>query len=81
MTESGRAVIFSSIVLVFGFAVLCFGSFTTVIYVGMFGSIIMTLALLGDLIFLPAILYLADGSDDIAENIGVVTESEGASHA
>lgn len=64
MRESGRAVVFSSIVLVSGFSVLCFGSFTTVIYVGMFGAIIMSLALVGDLIVLPAILYLIDGSDD-----------------
>jgi len=63
MNESGRAVVFSSLVLVFGFSVLCFGSITTVIYVGLFGAIIMSLALLGDLIFLPAILYLIDGSE------------------
>ncbi len=80
MTESGRAVIFSSIVLVFGFAVLCFGSFTTVIYVGLFGSIIMTLALLGDMIFLPAILYLADGSDDVVSNESPKANQQGASH-
>lgn len=64
MNESGRAVVFSSMVLVFGFSVLCFGSFTTTIYVGLFGSIIMSLALLGDMIFLPAILYLVDGHDE-----------------
>ncbi len=66
MRESGRAVVFSSIVLVSGFSVLCFGSFTTVIYVGMFGAIIMSLALVGDLLVLPAILYLIDGPDDVA---------------
>lgn len=65
MNESGRAVVLSSMVLVCGFSVLCFGSFTTVIYVGLFGSIIMSLALLGDLIFLPAILYLVDGNDEL----------------
>ena len=64
MNESGRAVVFSSLVLVFGFSVLCFASFTTIIYVGLFGSIIMTLALIGDLVVLPAILYWADGSED-----------------
>ncbi len=62
MRESGRGVVFSSMVLVLGFGVLCFGSFTTIIYVGMFGSIIMALALLGDLLFLPALLYLVDGN-------------------
>lgn len=64
MNESGRAVIFSSLVLVFGFSVLCFASFTTIIYVGLFGSIIMTFALVGDLVVLPAILYWADGSEE-----------------
>ena len=64
MNESGRAVVFSSIVLVSGFSVLYFASFTTVIYVGLFGAIIMSLALLGDLLVLPAILYLVDGNHD-----------------
>lgn len=67
MRESGRAVVFSSLVLVLGFSVLCFASFTTVIYVGLFGSIIMALALLGDLMFLPALLYLVDGNDTEAD--------------
>ncbi len=64
MNESGRAVLFTSMVLIFGFSVLIFGSFTTVINVGLFGSIIMSLALVGDLIFLPAILYYVDGDAD-----------------
>lgn len=64
MNESGRAVVFSSIVLVSGFSVLCFASFTTVIYVGLFGAIIMSLALVGDLLVLPAILYLVDSKHD-----------------
>ena len=68
MNESGRAVVFSSIVLVFGFSVLCLGSFTTVVNVGLFGSIIMSLALLGDLLFLPAILYLVDGTGEASED-------------
>lgn len=69
MRDAGRAVVFSSLVLVLGFSVLCFGSFTTVIYVGLFGSIIMSLALLGDLLFLPALLYLVDGSaEDVKSN-------------
>lgn len=72
MNESGRAVVFSSIVLVSGFSVLCFGSFTTVIYVGLFGAIIMSLALIGDLLVLPAILYLVDGQDEKPiEQLGV----------
>jgi predicted RND superfamily exporter protein len=68
MHESGRAVVFSSVVLVCGFSVFCFGSFTTFIYVGLFGAIIMSLALIGDLVFLPAILYLIDGSGEESVN-------------
>ncbi|MEX0964609.1 MAG: MMPL family transporter [Pseudohongiellaceae bacterium] len=69
MNESGRAVVFSSLVLVFGFSVLCFASFTTIIYVGLFGAIIMSLALIGDLIMLPAILYWADGTEEEPQRV------------
>jgi len=61
MNESGRAVIFSSIVLVLGFTVLTAASFVPIALIGFFGAIIMALALLGDLLFLPAILYTLDG--------------------
>jgi predicted RND superfamily exporter protein len=68
MNESGRAVIFSSAVLIVGFSVFCLASFTTIIYVGLFGSIIMFLALVGDLILLPAILYWVDGDEPAHES-------------
>ena len=62
MHGSGRAVVFSSMILVLGFSVFSLASFTTIILLGLLGSAIMTFALLGDLLFLPAILYLIDGS-------------------
>lgn len=61
MTEAGRAVVFTSIVLVSGFSVMLLGSFIPYIYTGLFAATIMALALVGDLIFLPALLYLVDG--------------------
>ncbi len=61
MTESGRAVIFSSIVLVLGFSVMLLGSFTPFIYTGLISAAVMTMALIGDLFFLPAILFVWDG--------------------
>lgn len=64
MTESGRAVVFTSIVLVSGFSVMLLGSFIPYIYTGMFAATIMALALLGDLIFLPALLYWIDGRSE-----------------
>ncbi|MFM1897112.1 MAG: hypothetical protein RLZZ385_2186, partial [Pseudomonadota bacterium] len=63
MHESGRAVVFSSVVLVLGFSVLTFANFVTIIQVGLFGAIIMFMALLADLLFLPAILYWIDDKD------------------
>ncbi|MEX0618095.1 MAG: MMPL family transporter [Pseudohongiellaceae bacterium] len=64
MRESGRAVVFTSLILVLGFGVLTFASFVPIILVGLFGSIIMLLALTGDLIFLPTILHAIDGGHD-----------------
>lgn len=64
MTESGRAVVFTSIVLVSGFSVMLLGSFIPYIYTGLFAATIMALALLGDLIFLPALLYWIDGRSE-----------------
>jgi predicted RND superfamily exporter protein len=61
MSEAGRAVIFSSIVLVLGFSVLTLGSFVPIIYVGLFSACIMFLALVGDLFVLPAMLHILDG--------------------
>ncbi|MCG8337860.1 MAG: MMPL family transporter [Proteobacteria bacterium] len=64
LTESGRAVIFSSIVLVLGFSVMLLGSFTPFIYTGLISAAVMVMALLGDLFFLPAILFVLDGRND-----------------
>ncbi len=61
MRRSGRALIFSSTVLVIGFSVFILASFTTMIHIGVFASLIMIFALLGDLFLLPAILYAVDG--------------------
>jgi predicted RND superfamily exporter protein len=68
MTESGRAVVFTSVVLVIGFSVMLLGSFIPYIQTGLFSATIMALALLGDLIVLPALLYLVDGRNDAARN-------------
>jgi len=76
MTESGRAVVYSSIILVLGFSVLTFASFIPIMYVGIFGAMIMLLAVLGDLIFLPAILYLVDGEEEVAQEDDVLNSSD-----
>lgn len=63
-TESGRAVVFTSFVLIIGFSVMLLGSFVPYIYVGLFAATIMALALIGDLIFLPAVLHWVDDEDE-----------------
>ena len=63
LNTSGKAVILTSIILVSGFSVMLFGSFISYIYVGLFSAMIMSFALIGDLIFMPALIYLFDGSD------------------
>ena len=68
MTESGRAVVFTSVVLVIGFSVMLLGSFIPYIQTGLFSATIMALALLGDLIVLPALLYLVDGRNEATRN-------------
>ena len=58
--KSGKAVIFTSLILVFGFSTMLFASLTPTILFGVFVSLIMALALLGDLLVLPALLHLFD---------------------
>ena len=58
--ESGKAVILTSLILVFGFSMMLFASLIPTILLGVFVSLIMALALLGDLLVLPALLHLLD---------------------
>ncbi len=60
ISEVGRALIFTSMILICGFSVLALGELKPVIYIGLFSSIIMGVALFADLVILPAFLYLLD---------------------
>ena len=42
---------------------MLFGALTPFVNIGIFTAVIMTLALLGDLIVLPALLYMFDSED------------------
>jgi len=66
--DSGLAVIITSIILVTGFSIMVLGSFIPYIHTGLFAAMIMALALAGDLIFIPAILFLLDKPKDISTN-------------
>ncbi|MDQ2078001.1 RND family transporter [Marinimicrobium sp. ABcell2] len=81
MTEAGRAVIFTSIILVSGFSVMLLGSFIPYIYTGLFAATIMALALVGDLIALPALLYWLDGEKEPDSEVSQQFSASEASHS
>jgi uncharacterized protein len=58
VTESGRAIIFTSLILYFGFSIMMLSSFVPNIYFGFFSGIILITALVTNLILLPAIMFL-----------------------
>lgn len=56
ITEVGRALSITSLVLAAGFGVLALGSFTPNIYLGLMSAVVIALALGADLVVLPAAL-------------------------
>ncbi len=58
VTNTGPALITTTIVLVCGFGTLTFGTFVPLIYFGLMTAVVLTTALLTDLTFLPALLML-----------------------
>lgn len=58
VTNTGPAVITTTVVLVFGFGTLTFGTFVPLIYFGLMTAVVLTTALVTDLTFLPALLML-----------------------
>ena len=58
--ESGKAVIFTSFILIFGFSVMLFASLVPTVLFGVFVALIMVFALLGDLLVVPALLFIFD---------------------
>lgn len=65
ITESGRAVVFSSMILISGFAMLMGSSFVPNIYFGFFAVIIIAIALIADLYLLPSAIYTIIRSNGI----------------
>ena len=63
MRHSGRAIVFTSVILMGGFWMLVFAHFKPIAYLGLISGLTIAFALLADLITLPAILYLVDGKN------------------
>jgi predicted RND superfamily exporter protein len=64
-TSVGTALIVTSLVLVAGFLSLMLSLFTTSVNMGMLTTLIILIALAGDLFFLPAILILVDRDEGV----------------
>jgi uncharacterized protein len=64
----GRALVASTLAIVCGFFTLCFSPFIPVVYFGVLSIVAMLAGLLGNLIILPALLFLfASGSNSSAQ--------------
>jgi len=68
LASSGQAVILTSAILIMGFGIFLFGSFVPYIYVGLFSAMIIFIALIADLYFLPALLFITDNHSTETDN-------------
>lgn len=57
-THAAPPIIYTSLVIALGFFVLCFSAFRPLMLFGLLSGIAMLSALLGDLVFLPALIFL-----------------------
>jgi predicted RND superfamily exporter protein len=62
MMDTGRPIIITSIVLCSGFLTLTLASFTPNIYFGLISSVVISLAVVADLVLLPAVLVILNES-------------------
>lgn len=58
MHETGRPILLTSAILAAGFGVLCLGSFNPNVAFGMTSAVVILLAVVADLVLLPAVLVL-----------------------
>ena len=59
----GRALVFSTLALIVGFSVLSFSEFVPTVYFGVLISLSMLGGLIGNLLWLPMLIRLTEGSD------------------
>jgi predicted RND superfamily exporter protein len=57
-TTTGRPIVFTSVALALGFTLLLSSEFVPVIYLGLYTAVTMVVALIGDLMLLPALLAI-----------------------
>ncbi len=64
ITKSGRALVFTSIILYFGFSMNLLSSWLPMIYFGLFTGLIILVALISVIIILPAVIFLIEGKTE-----------------
>ena len=64
---AGDAILFTSVLLVAGFGVLILSELTSTRHFGILSAVTMVAALAGDLLMLPALLHLIEGSEPAAD--------------
>lgn len=64
MFHTGRAIVFTSVVMAGGFWIICMSDFRPNIYLGLLTGVAMIAALLGDLLLLPICLHLFGSKKD-----------------
>jgi predicted RND superfamily exporter protein len=57
LTQSGQAVLFTSLLLIIGFGVMSFSTLTSTRHFGMLSAVTMTAALAAELLLMPALLH------------------------
>ncbi|NND72625.1 MAG: MMPL family transporter [Rhodothermales bacterium] len=65
LRETGKAILFTSLVLMCGFLVFTFSSFGGTVNLGALTALTLTMALIANLILLPALLYRYGPADDV----------------
>ncbi|MDT8447180.1 MAG: MMPL family transporter [bacterium] len=58
VTETGKAITFTTVILFFGFAILMLSTFVPNIQLGFFAGVILLVALVASLTLLPAVMFL-----------------------
>jgi hypothetical protein len=67
--ESGVALVSTTIILFIGFAMLLLSSFVPNIYMGLLGAMTIVLAIVCDLLILPAVLMCLDEKESVVETL------------
>jgi predicted RND superfamily exporter protein len=79
LRDVGRAVMFTTMILGLGFAILSFSEYLGIAKIGIFGGLTILMALLCDLLLLPALLTRLQPRFGIKGDLELFTDAAGSS--